>query len=203
MSIGKLFVVRALFISIGAFSMLVVNFTSQCLAETYRVYGVQNWDKLNIRSKPSKRGRIVGAIPPSGRGVVIIGQCRGTWCPIQYRDMTGWVSNRYLVRDAPESAPLRVVGIANWDVLYIRSKPSTRGQKIGSIPPHGRGVRKLGPCKGNWCRIAYQGTVGWASMMYLIPDTAATPSGDMDAPVVPNAPPPQDDDLMEGLEDLE
>jgi hypothetical protein len=40
-------------------------------------------------------------------------------------------------------------------------------------------------------------------MMYLIPDTAATPSGDMDAPVVPNAPPPQDDDLMEGLEDIE
>ncbi|MGI9522480.1 MAG: hypothetical protein ACR2PG_12605, partial [Hyphomicrobiaceae bacterium] len=48
----------------------------------------------------------------------------------------------------------RVRNVASWDRLNIRSGPSHRRTKVGSIPPDGRGVHCLGPCRGNWCRIS-------------------------------------------------
>ncbi len=165
------------------------------LSETYRVYGVRSNDVLNIRSKPSVRGQRIGTIPPNGRGIQVLGTCSSGWCPIQYRTVLGWVSAKFLTREASVNTPYRVTGIANWDVLYIRSQPSTRGRKIGSIPPQGRDISKLGPCSGNWCKIDYQGIIGWASMMYLVADTSsamsetyiAKPSAD--APIVSPSPP--------------
>jgi len=61
----------------------------------------------------------------------------------------------------------QVKGVESWDVLYIRSSPSTKGRKIGSIPSSGRGIKRLGACQGTWCKISYRGTVGWSSMKYL------------------------------------
>lgn len=157
----------------------------QSLSETYRVYGVRSSDVLNIRSQPSTGAQKVGSIPPNGRGIQMLGTCSSGWCPIQYRDVLGWVSSQFLAREVSANTPYQVTGIANWDVLYIRSEPSTRGRKIGSIPPQGRGIWKLGPCKGNWCKINYRGTVGWSSMMYLIPDQSVV----RPAPVQPSPPP--------------
>ncbi len=201
--------------AVGVFLALSLLGPVDAVAETYRVYGVRSSDVLNIRSKPSVRGRKIGSIPPSGYGIRILGSCWSGWCPIKYRNMTGWVSKRFLVREALGSTPHRVTGIASWDVLYIRSRPSARGRKLGSIPPYGRGVSMLGPCRGNWCEINYRGIVGWASMMYLIPDTstmrvaprpAPTPSPNFYQPnnpqsdnTAPNTPPPAD--MFEGLDD--
>lgn len=160
------------------------------LSETYRVYGVRSNDVLNIRSKPSVRGQRIGSIPPNGRGIQMLGTCSSGWCPIQYRNVLGWVSAKFLTREASVNTPYRVTGIANWDVLYIRSQPSTRGRKIGSIPPQGRGIWKLGPCSRNWCKIDYRGIIGWSSMMYLIPDQSAMRRAPALSPPPPVQPPP-------------
>lgn len=61
----------------------------------------------------------------------------------------------------------RVRGVADWDMLNIRSGPSSRRQIVGAIPPHGSGVHCLGPCSGNWCRISWRGIIGWTNMRYL------------------------------------
>jgi hypothetical protein len=61
-------------------------------------------------------------------------------------------------------------------VLFIRAWPSAKSKKVGSIPPDGRGVNRLGPCKGNWCKISYRGITGWSSMMYLVADGSAMPA---------------------------
>ena len=204
-------------VATGILLTLSLSEPGQALAETYRVYGIRSSDVLNIRSHPSPQARRTGSIPPNGYGIIKLGYCASGWCPVQYRNMTGWVSRRYLVRQAPANTPHRVTGIANWDVLYIRARPSVRGRKTGSIPPYGRGVRKLGPCRGNWCKINYRGMIGWASMMYLIPDTSAVmdvppptprPPATPDIyqpnrpqPITPPVSTPPSSDMFEGLED--
>ena len=65
---------------------------------TFRVVDVEYDDVLNIRAGPSAGYPIVGAIPPGGRGVRLVGHCQG-WCPISYNGASGWVSGRYLAPD--------------------------------------------------------------------------------------------------------
>lgn len=146
------------------------------LAEAYRVYGVVSGDVLYIRAQPSARARKVGSIPPYGKGVERLGPCEGNWCEISYRGIIGWASMKFLTPEASAGASYRVRGIRSDDVLFIRAWPSSKSKKIGSIPPDGRGVSKLGPCKGNWCKISYRGITGWSSMMYLVADGGGRPA---------------------------
>lgn len=155
------------------------------VAETYRVYGVVSGDVLFIRAQPSSKAKRIGSIPPYGKGVERLGPCRGSWCKIRYRGMTGWTSMKYLTPEALPGSSYRVRGIRNDDVLFIRAWPSAKSEKVGTIPPDGRGVSKLGPCKANWCKIRYRGITGWASMMYLVADGSIKPA----APAY--TPPPQ------------
>jgi uncharacterized protein YgiM (DUF1202 family) len=74
-------------------------------------------------------------------------------------------AQRYDCAHGPDT--YRVRGVANWDVLNIRSGPSSKRRIIGEIPPTGTGVHCLGPCRGNWCRISWRGIVGWTHMRYL------------------------------------
>ena len=83
----------------------------------------------------------------------------------------------------------RVNGVADNDVLNIRSEADPHAIKVGIIPPWGDCVRNLG-CKGGltleeytrlskkeraalikqrprWCHIEYQGVKGWVSGHYL------------------------------------
>lgn len=83
----------------------------------------------------------------------------------------------------------RVVGVAPGDVLNIRSEPDPQSVKVGEIPPNGNCIRNLG-CRGGlsfqefttlskeaqaarlgenprWCKVDYQGQVGWVAGRYL------------------------------------
>jgi hypothetical protein len=89
----------------------------------------------------------------------------------------------------------RVIGVAADDVLNIRSEPRASGEKLGEIPPGADCVRNLG-CQGGlsfeeyttlteeeqaarlkanprWCRIEYEGVVGWAAGRYLAEGSCA------------------------------
>ncbi len=67
---------------------------------TYQVARVEEDDVLNIRSGPSEYHAAVGAIPPAGRGVKIVGACEGDWCPITHGRAKGWVNSYYLSPEA-------------------------------------------------------------------------------------------------------
>ncbi len=61
-----------------------------------------------------------------------------------------------------------VRGVASWDVLWIRSRPSARSAKVGSIPSDACGVRvDWSRCRGAWCRVYYRGVSGWSHTRYL------------------------------------
>ncbi len=99
-----------------------------------------------------------------------------------------WISpHAFAEADGPDY--WRVHGVDANDVLNIRREADPRSEKIGDIPPDGRCVKNLG-CKGGltykefttlseaekenikkmrprWCRIDYQGTMGWVAGRYL------------------------------------
>lgn len=146
------------------------------VAETYRVNGVVSGDVLNIREEPSSESKKIGSIPPSSKGIEKLGPCESGWCKIRYNGVTGWSSMKYLAREASVDSLYRVRGVRSDDVLFIRAEPSLKSKQVGSIPPDGRGVKKLGPCKDDRCKISYRGVTGWSSMKYLVADKAAKPT---------------------------
>jgi hypothetical protein len=70
----------------------------------YRVRGVGENDVLNVRRGPSEDNASIGAIPATGRRVMITGQCSEVWCPVQYGRIRGWVNSLYLAEDSPQAS---------------------------------------------------------------------------------------------------
>lgn len=63
--------------------------------ETYRVVGVEDWDVLNVRARPSARSSIVGELEPGTCGLEILNDRRG-WLKIRFGETLGWVNGRYI-----------------------------------------------------------------------------------------------------------
>ena len=91
----------------------------------------------------------------------------------------------------------KVNGVANNDVLNIRSEADPGANKVGEIPPEADCVKNLG-CKGGltmseftdlskkeqaailknrprWCLVEYQGIKGWVSARYLAEGSCSKP----------------------------
>lgn len=107
-------------ITIGALAICIAA-ASQANADaggpdSWAVTGVAADDVLNIRAEPNASSRIVGTVPPDGRGLANLG-CTGVpsfaqweqmseharqtaganrWCRIRYRDTEGWVRGKFL-----------------------------------------------------------------------------------------------------------
>ena len=79
---------------------------------SFQVAGVEAYDVLNIRVGPSTDHAVIGAIPPNGRGVKIVGACVQYWCPINHRGASGWVNRIYLAEEMP--APGSAVRASHW-----------------------------------------------------------------------------------------
>jgi len=79
---------------------------------SFRVAGVEAYDVLNIRNGPSTDHAVIGAIPPDGRGVRIVGACVTYWCPINHRKISGWVNRIYLAEEMPP--PGSAVRASHW-----------------------------------------------------------------------------------------
>lgn len=70
-----------------------------------------------------------------------------------------------LAAAAPVS--FRVYGVADDDVLNIRSGPSDGHPVVGSIPPSASTVRIIGGCVALWCEVQFRSTRGWVNRYYL------------------------------------
>jgi len=150
-------------------------------APTYRVAGVADDDKLNIRSGPSSEHAIVGSIPPSGRGIRLTGNC-GAWCPVHYNGLSGWVSGRYLavetavapfVQRGDLPSHWRVTGVADHEVLLVRNNPSPLAPVVYVYAPRATCIVLAGGCQRPWCQVQIpaQGgqQTGWVDSKFLAP----------------------------------
>ncbi len=66
----------------------------------------------------------------------------------------------------------RVVGIARGDQLNIRERPDADSDIIGAIPPNARRIQGFGctddtPSRQAWCRVRYNGVVGWVRETFI------------------------------------
>ena len=68
---------------------------------SFRVAGVASSDVLNVRNGPSSEHDPIGAIPPDGRDVRVVGPCQQDWCPVRHNGIGGWVNSYYLAEDIP------------------------------------------------------------------------------------------------------
>ncbi|MCI0579498.1 MAG: GAF domain-containing protein [Chloroflexi bacterium] len=98
---------------------------------TYHVVFVADDDVLNVRTRPGTAHQVISALPHDARQIYITGSAQAVdgsfWVPIIYRDIAGWVNERYLQED-----PLP---IQNWDPndLFVIPLLGSRGQPIGLI----------------------------------------------------------------------
>ena len=85
-----------------AFVLLAAAIVQPALAQqTLRVIDTAANDVLNVRELPTTGARIVGVIPPDGRGIVPSGERNGSWVFVRYRKVEGWVSSRFVYPEAP------------------------------------------------------------------------------------------------------
>jgi N-acetylmuramoyl-L-alanine amidase len=66
-----------------------------------------------------------------------------------------------------EASTYKVVNVAPDSVLDVRSGPNADLSVVATIPPDGRGVRIMGACSGQWCRIEYRTARGWVDRRFL------------------------------------
>jgi uncharacterized protein YraI len=149
---------------------------------TYRVVGVEFDDVLNIRAGPSAGYPIIGEIPPTGRGVRVVGECY-VWCPIRYNGAAGWVHARYLAAEpmvapfvrratpverpsepaatpplrAPSHLPAywRVTGVAAADGLRVHGEPSANAPVVHVFEPQAACIKLAGGCQKPWCQVKF------------------------------------------------
>ncbi len=111
MAVGKMEGGRRMksFLKVAAIAIVLLSPSlSHALADgpdRYRVCNVEAGDSLNLRAKPSMRGRVIGCIPYDAEGIENLGETRPprvsemqapTWCKVRYDGVEGWAGCRYL-----------------------------------------------------------------------------------------------------------
>ena len=88
----------------------------------------------------------------------------------------------FATADGPDYLDLR--DMASNDQLTIHLKPASSSKLIGKIPYDTTCLKNLG-CKGGsnwWCKIVYQGTIGWVNGRFLKEGGDCSSSFGLDAP---------------------
>lgn len=89
--------IRILFLTF--FVLITTPLMAQDFPGIFRVTGVTSDDVLNIRSEPSARSDIVGALTYNRTGVEVVGLSQDRrWGLVRNNEGAGWVSMRYMTR---------------------------------------------------------------------------------------------------------
>lgn len=121
---------------------------------------VTNAKSVNVRTKPSSSGDIIGKIK-EGEDVEVTGNVLTTnWYQVEYKGKTGYVCDDYLTPDFPQTMACQA------NSLNIRSKASNSGKVVGKMK-YGDKVR-VSDMDGDWYKIALDdGTIGYVYSKYL------------------------------------
>jgi N-acetylmuramoyl-L-alanine amidase len=68
---------------------------------------------------------------------------------------------------APSDHRYKVIDVPNDELLNIRSGPAFQSSILGVIPANGRGIQMMKDCTNNWCKIQYNGALGWVNRQFL------------------------------------
>lgn len=163
-----------------------------------RTIDVENDDFLAILNNAGIQNKIIGCLPYNAQNIQITGKGKtlnqAVWYPVQYQNIQGWVSGRYLARQSQSSGrslstspprrsingPRDVINISandNEPVLFILDQPGTRNERgnlntiIGCIPFDGTNIyvtdTAIASGQSSWAKVWYRGVEGWVNSRYL------------------------------------
>jgi len=132
--------------------------------------GIYEIPKREARAKAAQRKRPVASRPrrrpPPQVTIAAAGPTFGYWAPYGLLRTAADAFGAFSFR--PRSSLDRcVVGVASWDTLRIRNGPGVSHPAVGGIPSQACHVRFAGACRGPWCRVSWNGRVGWVNTLYL------------------------------------
>lgn len=152
------------------------------------VHDIRPPEQLSAHAAPDARSAIVTRYPAEACGVELVGQCVNGWCEMSLKGARGWVYTKNIaVYDVPAEqaaaalqtgrlpaveqgsgeVPLCVARVQRGDTLRLRTGPGVSHDEIAGIPPGACDVERAGGCRGRWCKVTWQGRVGWANSYYL------------------------------------
>ncbi|MBD8006615.1 SH3 domain-containing protein, partial [Bacillus norwichensis] len=133
---------------------------------------VQSGSSLNVRSKASTSGSIIGKLS-SGAKVSVQSESGG-WAKITLNGKTGYVSSEYLTAKAPtEVSPVqrpvnkttKYVNVNAGSILYMRSQASASASVVDRLT-RGTAVEVQSEANG-WAKVTVNGKTGYVSSQYL------------------------------------
>ena len=133
--------------------------TSVVPGEEHCVVNVPSWDRLNIRSAPSSQSSLVVRKRYGTCGIMVVGNCRGQWCPVEDGHSVGWVNRRFISMVSPSlnCTAKRAEGRS----VSIRAYPSPQSRLLVSLNRHTCGIAFLPYRRSNWQKIRVDGWEDW------------------------------------------
>jgi N-acetylmuramoyl-L-alanine amidase len=141
--------------------------------------GVVTGDILNVRTKPSANGGLLGKLSKGSN--VTVYSTQNNWYEIQYSNQMAWVSADYVTlqgntqNDSSSTDSKKVIGTVTASTLSVRSSSSLNADVIGTVSM-GQKFSILAE-DNNWVKIEYKpGKYGWTAGWYLEKDSSASSS---------------------------
>jgi SH3-like domain-containing protein len=133
--------------------------------EEHCVVNVATDDALNVRRRPGSGSRVEGEWDYGTCGILVTGECRGNWCPVEDGHILGWAHRRYLAMVSP--AMYCVSGVARGDRLNLRAWPSAESRVLTRLPRNQCGIAFLPYATGNWQKVRVDGWEGWVNRRFV------------------------------------
>lgn len=133
--------------------------------EEHCVINVKSSDVLNVRATNSASSKIVTTLRYGECGVVVVAQCKGSWCPVEDGHNAGWVRSRFISTVSP--ALYCVANVAPGDVLNIRAFPSVNSRIVTKLPRNQCDIAFLPYATNEWQKIRVDGYEGWVNRSFV------------------------------------
>ncbi len=172
----------------GAFAILMsISDATRALDPVrYCVVNVSSKKGLSVHKAPGSETLRLGTIKSGTCGLRYMGlETRdGQWVLVNYRGLEGWIRVQHL-KAADTVGPLqrpaitnfRVVGVASWDKLNVRSRPSSNARLRGTLTSGAACIALTGKCRSGWCPIKHRNVSGWVNSRFLARDVNAQRCG--------------------------
>jgi SH3-like domain-containing protein len=133
--------------------------------EEHCVINVRSNDDLYMRQRPSSSSRVVATLRYGNCGIIVTGECRSSWCPIEDGHDAGWVNRRFISMVSP--ALYCVTGVARGDRLNLRAFPATTSRIVRRLPRNQCDIAFLPYATGSWQKVRVDGYEGWVNRRYV------------------------------------
>lgn len=111
-----------------------------------------------VRAEANKNGKILGTVK-DGDNIPYLGETKDGWNKVLFNGNAGWLSGK--AGDVKEDAQVKILTVkaGTW---YVRTAPSTGGEKIGVVTG-GETLVFMGLETDGWYMVEQNGATGWIS----------------------------------------